>query len=75
MACFKLLQAGQEKDNHLLLDWVKEIVRHFWFCAEKADGSKEMFLVSHLLFFETVTLKTNVLVGISFSFQKTLHWK
>lgn len=37
----KIIQAGQEKTKHPLLQWTREIVNHFWFCADTAETENE----------------------------------
>lgn len=40
----KINQAGQQKGHEELLVWSKDIVNHFWHCAQEAEGSVERFI-------------------------------
>lgn len=42
---FFITGAGQEKTKRPLLQWTREIVNHFWFCADTAETENE-FIVS-----------------------------
>ena len=40
------LQAAAETKNKELRPWVPELIKHFWYCSRKADGSEGAMLVS-----------------------------
>ena len=42
---FFKFKVAAEKKYSALSPWIKDIVRHFWYCAEKCDGSRAAFLV------------------------------
>lgn len=37
----KLVAAGQERENRLLLPWIKDIVNHFWYSSKKTETYEE----------------------------------
>ena len=41
------IQAAAEKNMADLRPWVKDIIRHFWFCSDKSEGSLDMLKVSN----------------------------
>ncbi len=44
----KLTMLAKSKGNSALIEWVKDIVNHFWFCC-RASNSYEEFMVSDLV--------------------------
>lgn len=37
----KILKAGQEKQNKALLDWTRDVVNHYWYCADVSKSVDE----------------------------------
>nr|XP_022309859.1 uncharacterized protein LOC111115422 isoform X3 [Crassostrea virginica] len=37
----KIIKAGQEKLKKAILQWTREVVNHFWYCASKANSEDE----------------------------------
>lgn len=44
-----ILQAAAEAKNKELRPWVPELIKHFWYCSRKAEGSEDAMLVSQIL--------------------------
>lgn len=56
-----LLKAAKVKGQSSLLNWLKDIVNHFWWCCKMANTT-EMFLVREIIFIPNVAINLHELV-------------
>ena len=40
-----IYQVAKQKGNEQLMPWIKPVVNHFWYCAEKCEGSAVTLMV------------------------------
>ena len=57
-----MFQAGHEKLKKPILQWTREVVNHFWYCASKANSEDE-FIVIFFLFLAQSRKKSAVYIN------------